>query len=201
MAAAPGAGGCLKRYIKVGAGERALRCMAMVQSVVALMMLVRDRQLVFQSVGADSVSSRLQYSDNSGLVFLVYTNALVAIYSFVVVALSSSFNVSSAMRDSKAGAWVLFAFDQTLAYTLLSATSAATEVSYLIQNGDSKTLWDLKCNIFGHFCHMIEIAVILSFGAVIMLGITCVISARQLFQKYAKYISIKRKMHAINQVP
>lgn len=164
----------------------ALLCM------VGLMLLVRDQQAVYQQVGFTRVSTDLKYSFVTGLVYLVYSNGLAAMYCFVV-ALTSASNVVGTRRSNKPGAWVVFILDQGLAYVLLSAASAAVEVAYLAENGDETTGWDAQCSTYWHFCHLLKASIVVSFLSVILLAIISVLSAKQLFKQYARIKLVGKK--------
>ena len=75
---------------------------------------------------------------------------------------------------------------QALAYLLMSAASAATEVFYLTKYGSDKSGWDEKCSSFGKFCNLLMICIALSLFSVILLATISILSAKDLFKHYVK---------------
>ena len=75
---------------------------------------------------------------------------------------------------------------QALAYLLMSAASAATEVLYLTKYGSDKSGWDQKCSSFGKFCNLLLISIALSLFSVVLLATISILSAKDVFKHYVK---------------
>nr|P0DI20.1 RecName: Full=CASP-like protein 2U2; Short=OlCASPL2U2 [Osmunda lancea] len=167
-----------------------LRFVASLLSIAGLMLLVKDNQTVQQMVATEAVTLETKYSDISAFVFLLYTNGLVAVYCFFL-ALASVFSLIASARSGKLAGWVTFVLDQGLAYVLLAAAAASTEVLYLAENGDLKTSWAEICSQFGHFCHMARASIVVSFLSMLAMAVLSVMSAQQLFSKYRRPMTAK----------
>lgn len=165
--------------------EVLLRFLASLMSVAGLMLLVKDQQTVVQAVGNQNYYTEVRYSYVAGLQYLVYSNGLVAIYCFTVALLSIVSAIGGA-RNGKLGAWVVFVFDQGLAYVLLAAASASSDVAYLADKGNDKTTWPKICSTFPHFCKLLRASIVIAFFSVLLLAIISILSARQLFKKYGR---------------
>ena len=89
---------------------------------------------------------------------------------------------------------------QTIAYLMMAAASAATEVWYLSENGSSKSGWDEKCSTFGRFCMILKLSTLLAFVALLFQASVSVMSARRLFKRYVKISSSSGRVSAKPQV-
>lgn len=172
----------------------AIRLLACLSSIASLVLLLKSKQTVQASVGLDYIAQQVKYSDTSALIYLVFSNTLVAVYCFL--ALVSLIPAALGMCQSgKAGRWTIFVLDQLLAYVLLAAASSATEVAYLAKNGMTKTSWAALCSTYGHFCRMMNASIGFSFAAVVLLTLLSVMSARSLFHFYTRPLFAMKMRH------
>ncbi|MCO5573830.1 hypothetical protein L7F22_027605 [Adiantum nelumboides] len=173
----------MKQGAREGLWSMGVRLLTSLLCITSLILLLKAKQTVQRSVGLSSITEDVKYSDTSGFVYLAYTNILVAAYGLVVFAAL----IPSALGKScsgKCSRWTIFVLDQVLAYVLLSAVSAATEVLYLAENGMSKTQWEALCPIYGFFCHMITASVAIGCIAVVLLAVLSIGSAHGLFHHF-----------------
>ncbi|KAJ7536687.1 hypothetical protein O6H91_12G077700 [Diphasiastrum complanatum] len=168
----------------------ALRCMTTLLSAVALGVLVADKETRSISINFPGlnqplvVSKTARYSQSKALQFYVAANAIVASYS-VLQALRSLFLMLASLRPatSKASAWTTYLLDQALAYLLLSALGASSEVAYLAKKGNTNVGWNELCSMFGHYCNLVGASVIAGSLAFLQLVIISGLSAYHLFYK------------------
>ncbi|KAH9314332.1 hypothetical protein KI387_022959 [Taxus chinensis] len=122
----------------------------------------------------------LRYANVAAFKYLVYANGICAGYSLFSAIDSALF----AGLYSLSRAWVIFILDQVLAYVLLSAVAAGTEILFLGYKGDRKVSWSEVCGAYEKFCYRGRASIVISsVGVVCFVGLSLA-SAYRLFVKY-----------------
>lgn len=154
-----------------------LRFIAIPLCVASLWITVTNKQV-------NDIYGKLEFSNLTGLKYLVCINAIGAGYALLGVGFSW---VKSTRSD-----WVFFVSDQVLAYLMLTAGSAATEILYLGYVGDREVSWSEACTTYSNFCRKTKVSLILHMMSMLCFFVLAIISAYGLFHKFEPpYISSK----------
>nr|P0DI25.1 RecName: Full=CASP-like protein 2U3; Short=PaCASPL2U3 [Pteridium aquilinum subsp. aquilinum] len=154
--------------------EVLLRVLAILLSIAGALVMAKDKQDTFVMLGTVPVPLYARHSYVEAFVFLVYANGIVAIYCFIAVLLSL-------LAKSRVLAGLLFFMDQALAYLLLAAAAASTEVAYIAKRGEKKLVWGEVCSNFEHFCNLVGVSLVLTFLSVLVLVTLAILSGKRLF--------------------
>ncbi|XP_058094828.1 CASP-like protein 2D1 [Magnolia sinica] len=119
----------------------------------------------------------LQFSNLSGLKYLVSINAICAAYALLAL-------VFNAWLGYFISDTILFVSDQVLAYLMVTSGAAVAEILYLGYKGDRKVSWSEACSSYGRFCSKAKVSLILHAVVFICFLILAVISAYRLFTKF-----------------
>ncbi|XP_042520951.1 CASP-like protein 2D1 isoform X1 [Macadamia integrifolia] len=123
------------------------------------------------------IYGRLEFSNLSGLKYMVWINAISVGYSLVAI-------VSSWFKCLLTKAWFFLFSDQVLSYLMVTSTAAVVELLYLVYNGDKDVSWSEACSSFGSFCNRVKMALVLHAIALLcFLGLS-LISAYRVFSKF-----------------
>ncbi|OVA11486.1 Uncharacterized protein family UPF0497 [Macleaya cordata] len=126
----------------------------------------------------DNISyGKVEFSNLSGLKYLVFINAISASYALVAV-------VCSWLKFLLSKAWVFFVSDQVVAYLMVTSSAAVVEILYLSYNGDKEISWSEACSSYGRFCYRVKVALILHVFAVLCFLVLSIISAYRVFSKF-----------------
>ncbi|KAJ0102655.1 hypothetical protein Patl1_04173 [Pistacia atlantica] len=120
---------------------------------------------------------KLEFSNLTGLKFMVCISAICAAYAFFAA-------VSSWFKFFVSKAWIFFASDQIVAYLMLTSVAAVLEILRLTYNGDQEVTWSEACSSYGKFCNKMKIALVLHALALICFIILAVISAYRFFSLF-----------------
>ncbi|KAJ0983087.1 hypothetical protein J5N97_011342 [Dioscorea zingiberensis] len=96
---------------------------------------------------------KVEFNKLSGFKYLVCINVISAGYAFASLAFSF-FNYST--RD-----WLLYLFDQVLAYLMVTSMSTVVELLYLAHEGDVQVSWSSACNYYEKFCNRAHVSLTL----------------------------------------
>ncbi|KAH9318315.1 hypothetical protein KI387_020084, partial [Taxus chinensis] len=114
--------------------------------------------------------------------FLLITNGILASYSFVQgLRCVLSIYIGSPLL-SKPLAWLIFGFDQAMAYLSVAAAAAAAESAYLAERGQIEFQWIKVCEFFGKFCIQVGEGLVTAFLASLCMVTVSGISAYHLFR-------------------
>ncbi|GAB2230525.1 hypothetical protein Droror1_Dr00014795 [Drosera rotundifolia] len=116
----------------------------------------------------------LEYSNFSGLKYMVFVSAVSSGYA--VLALVSSWFGCFLMKG-----WVFFVSDQVMAYMMVTSVSAVVETLYLAHKGDVEVAWSEACSSYRTFCYKMELAVAIQFLALFCFIVLALISAYRAF--------------------
>nr|P0DI21.1 RecName: Full=CASP-like protein 2U1; Short=OlCASPL2U1 [Osmunda lancea] len=173
-----------------------LRIVASLLSIAALVLMAKDKQVVYLNLAGEELTLEAKHSYVEAFVYLVYSNGLVAIYCFLLV-FALVFRLIDKAGCGKSAAWIIFLLDQGLAYVLLAAAAASTEVAYVAKRGNNKVGWSEVCSTFGHFCNLVGVSIVITFISVLAMATLSVMSARRLFKTYGP----ERKQISSNDAP
>eukprot|EP00249_Psilotum_nudum_P028850 c38814_g1_i1 orf=233-847(-) len=165
-----------------------LRAAAIVLCIVALCLLARDKQIVFQNIAGISIKVSAKHSYVKAFVYLIYANGLAAIYCFLTV-LATAFNLIP--TSSRLPSWILFLSDQAVTYVLLAAAAASSEVAFIAKRGEDKVSWNEVCSVFGHFCNVVAGSLVTTFLSVLLFATLSAMSAHNLFRRYGSAVCSK----------
>ncbi|KAH9555364.1 hypothetical protein CY35_08G110700 [Sphagnum magellanicum] len=160
----------------------ALRVVAIVLSIAGLVVMDTDEQLgrtplYIPYLNSDmNIPKKAYYSLFTSFKYLVWANAVAA-----VVALVQLIIVVAISRQSKAGGWITLLVDQAVAYVLLAAAAASTEVAYVAKHGINYIGWNEQCSNYHRFCMRVGISLVLTYMATLMFAILTLMSAHRLF--------------------
>ncbi|XP_039140234.1 CASP-like protein 2D1 [Dioscorea cayenensis subsp. rotundata] len=119
---------------------------------------------------------KVEFSNLSGFKYLVCINGISAVYAFVSFALSF---FKCFTRD-----WILYLFDQVVAYLMVTSMAAVVELVYLANEGDAKVSWSSACNYYEKFCNRAQVSLALHVMAMVCFLILSLISAYKTFSKF-----------------
>ncbi|KAG1368334.1 CASP-like protein 2D1 [Cocos nucifera] len=146
-----------------------LRLSVIPLSVASLWLMASNKQ-------ASDAYGKVEFSNLSGLKYLVGINAIATGYAIASVLLLClrCFNSD----------WPLFISDQVMAYLMVTAGSAVAEVLYLAYEGDRDVSWSEVCSYYGMFCGKIKVSLALHFVALVCFVVLSLISAYRIFSKF-----------------
>ncbi|XP_042478252.1 CASP-like protein 2D1 [Macadamia integrifolia] len=120
---------------------------------------------------------RLEFSNFTGLKYMVCINAISAGYSLLAV-------ISSWLKCLLTKAWFFLISDQVLSYLMVTSAAAVVEILYLAYNGDKNISWSEACSSFGWFCNRVKVALVLHAIALLCFFALSLISAYRIFSKF-----------------
>ncbi|XP_077220452.1 CASP-like protein 2D1 [Tasmannia lanceolata] len=137
-------------------------------SVASIWVIVTNKQ--------DSVYGSLQFSNLTGLKYLVSINAICAAYALIVI-------VFSWLRGS-INSWILFVTDQVLAYLMVTSGCAVAELLYSSYKGDREVSWSEACTSYGKFCSKMKVSLALHVVVLVCFLVLSLISAYRVLSRY-----------------
>ncbi|KAL1202901.1 CASP-like protein 2C1 [Cardamine amara subsp. amara] len=139
-------------------------------------------------VGLDSqtknitlIEKKVTFRDLFALQVELYIDVVVAAYNLVHLALDW-YGIEQKTSNSK---WLSYILDQTAAYVVFAATSAAAQHSLLVITGSRELQWMKWCFKFTRFCIQIGSAIVLNYAAAALMLILSSLSAFNLFRLYS----------------
>ncbi|KAH7431575.1 hypothetical protein KP509_08G055900 [Ceratopteris richardii] len=180
-------GECLKSPSVLGAGtalgrtELAIRGIALVSSLAALIFLATDRQTRSFSVYTSVIVQQAAYSDMKALVYSVVTLGIAAVHSAVQILRCLFVASSMKITPSSTFAWTIFLLDQIMTYLILSSAAAAAQAAWLSEQGSDAFSWPKVCYLFEKFCKQVGAGIVALFLAFISLASISAISAFNVF--------------------
>ncbi|XP_043690722.1 CASP-like protein 2D1 isoform X2 [Telopea speciosissima] len=150
--------------------DLSLRLSVIPLSVVSIWLTVTNKQ-------DNNSYGRLEFSNLTGLKYMVCINAISAAYSLMAI-------VSSWLKCLLTKAWFFLISDQVLTYLMVTSGAAVVEILYLAYNGDKNVSWSEGCSSFGRFCNRVKVALVLHAIALFCFFALSLISAYRVFSKF-----------------
>ncbi|CAA7409075.1 unnamed protein product [Spirodela intermedia] len=157
-------------------GGEKLRCLEIVLRICAPPLSIAALLLIVGNKQVNDTYGRLEYTDLTGLKYLVWANAISAGYTILAFAASTLWWPITP--------WIFFASDQIAAYLLVTSGSAVGEVLYLAYRGDRGIAWSAACDYYGSFCRRTVVSLALHFLASVCFVVLSLLSAYRLFNRF-----------------
>lgn len=132
----------------------------------------------------NSIYGKLEFSNLTGLKYMVCISGISAGYALVAV-------VASWVRCLVNKAWLFFVSDQIMAYLMVTSGAAVLEILYLAYKGDRGVSWSEACSSYGRFCSRVNLALALHALALCCFLVLAVISAYRVFSMFEPPVSSK----------
>ncbi|KAJ7294250.1 hypothetical protein O6H91_Y270800 [Diphasiastrum complanatum] len=169
------------RFRRVKVGVFLLRFLAFVLCVAALIAMLTSRQLnaVAVAIPGLELENSADYGYSKAFTYIITATSISAAYALLQGARSLT-TMSLGLRTG----WFTLLGDQVMTYLLLAAGAAATEVVYTGEKGQRTAVWIAQCVIFSRFCKHVIASILFTFVATIVLSISTIVSAYELFHRY-----------------
>ncbi|XVE52042.1 hypothetical protein DITRI_Ditri02bG0088700 [Diplodiscus trichospermus] len=153
-----------------------LRLLCMAASITAMSFMVTARQVSTASFYGLQLQLHSKWSLSYSFEYLVGVTAAAAAYSSLQLLIGGSRLLrNSPVIPSRNQAWLIFAGDQILAYSMMSAGSAASGVTNLNRTGIRHTALPNFCKSVDSFCDHVAVSIAFTF-------FTCVLYAASAVQ-------------------
>lgn len=146
-----------------------LRLIVLPCSAASIWAIVKSNQV-------NDTYGELEFSNLTGLKYLVWVNAISAGYALVSAILVY-------LRLFKFD-WPIFLLDQVTAYLMVTSGSAVVEILFLAHEGDKEVSWSEVCSYYGRFCSRTMLSLVFHLVALLCFLALSLVSAFRVFSKY-----------------